>query len=54
MIIANKFFYFQPLNPNPNSNWRTFFKDNDMLLQIDKDCRFVKTSHNYENHMMLK
>ncbi|XP_021365468.1 TBC1 domain family member 13-like [Mizuhopecten yessoensis] len=28
-----------PLNPNPNSNWGTYFKDNDMLLQIDKDCR---------------
>lgn len=28
-----------PLNPNPNSNWGTYFKDNEMLLQIDKDCR---------------
>nr|XP_019921188.2 TBC1 domain family member 13-like [Crassostrea gigas]XP_034300137.1 TBC1 domain family member 13-like [Crassostrea gigas] len=28
-----------PLNPNPDSNWGAFFKDNDMLLQIDKDCR---------------
>ena len=29
----------QPLNPNPDSVWRAYFKDNDMLLQIDKDCR---------------
>ncbi|CAH1786642.1 unnamed protein product [Owenia fusiformis] len=28
-----------PLNPNPESQWNTYFKDNDMLLQIDKDCR---------------
>ena len=34
-------FCIQPLNPNPDSNWGAFFKDNDMLLQIDKDCRWV-------------
>lgn len=34
-------FFIQPLNPNPDSNWGAFFKDNDMLLQIDKDCRWV-------------
>eukprot|EP00090_Calanus_glacialis_P008736 TRINITY_DN17098_c0_g1_i1.p1 TRINITY_DN17098_c0_g1~~TRINITY_DN17098_c0_g1_i1.p1 ORF type:complete len:393 (-),score=158.68 TRINITY_DN17098_c0_g1_i1:174-1352(-) len=28
-----------PLNPNPASNWLSFFKDNDVLLQIDKDVR---------------
>ncbi|XP_053391749.1 TBC1 domain family member 13-like [Mercenaria mercenaria] len=28
-----------PLNPNPESKWRAYFKDNEMLLQIDKDCR---------------
>ena len=28
-----------PLNPNPNSKWQTFFKDNEVLLQIDKDVR---------------
>eukprot|EP00088_Acartia_fossae_P024788 TRINITY_DN2566_c0_g1_i2.p1 TRINITY_DN2566_c0_g1~~TRINITY_DN2566_c0_g1_i2.p1 ORF type:complete len:385 (-),score=51.57 TRINITY_DN2566_c0_g1_i2:465-1619(-) len=28
-----------PLNPNPNSNWQHFFKDNEVLLQIDKDVR---------------
>jgi len=28
-----------PLNPNPNSQWQSFFKDNDVLLQIDKDVR---------------
>ncbi|XP_013390968.2 TBC1 domain family member 13-like [Lingula anatina] len=28
-----------PLNPNPDSQWVTYFKDNEMLLQIDRDCR---------------
>ncbi|XP_046547895.1 TBC1 domain family member 13-like isoform X1 [Haliotis rubra] len=28
-----------PLNPNPDSSWQAIFKDNDMLVQIDKDCR---------------
>ncbi|KAF6212896.1 hypothetical protein GE061_010606 [Apolygus lucorum] len=28
-----------PLNLNPESNWGTFFKDNEVLLQIDKDVR---------------
>ncbi|KAI8770955.1 TBC1 domain family member 13-like isoform X1 [Biomphalaria glabrata] len=28
-----------PLNPNPDSEWRETFRDNEMLLQIDKDCR---------------
>ncbi|XP_015775097.1 PREDICTED: TBC1 domain family member 13-like isoform X1 [Acropora digitifera] len=28
-----------PLNPNPDSNWVAYFKDNEVLLQIDKDCR---------------
>lgn len=28
-----------PLNSNPNSKWQVFFKDNDVLLQIDKDVR---------------
>ncbi|XP_067940701.1 TBC1 domain family member 13-like [Watersipora subatra] len=28
-----------PLNPNPDSQWSQYFKDNEMLLQIDKDCR---------------
>ncbi|PSN44544.1 hypothetical protein C0J52_18385 [Blattella germanica] len=26
-----------PLNSNPDSQWQTFFKDNEVLLQIDKD-----------------
>lgn len=38
---ARSLFFIQPLNPNPDSNWGAFFKDNDMLLQIDKDCRWV-------------
>jgi len=28
-----------PLNPNPDSQWQSFFKDNEVLLQIDKDVR---------------
>ncbi|XP_026541618.1 TBC1 domain family member 13 [Notechis scutatus] len=28
-----------PLNPNPNSQWNAYFKDNEVLLQIDKDVR---------------
>ncbi|XP_077986929.1 TBC1 domain family member 13-like [Glandiceps talaboti] len=28
-----------PLNPNPKSEWSQYFKDNEMLLQIDKDTR---------------
>lgn len=31
-----------PLNSNPDSQWQTFFKDNEVLLQIDKDVRLVK------------
>lgn len=28
-----------PLNPNPESKWQTYFRDNEVLLQIDKDVR---------------
>lgn len=28
-----------PLSDGPDSSWRTFFKDNEVLLQIDKDVR---------------
>ncbi|KAL4609567.1 TBC1 domain family member 13-like [Arapaima gigas] len=28
-----------PLNPNPESKWNSYFKDNEILLQIDKDVR---------------
>lgn len=28
-----------PLNMNPDSRWQSYFKDNDVLLQIDKDVR---------------
>ncbi|XP_014669865.1 PREDICTED: TBC1 domain family member 13-like isoform X2 [Priapulus caudatus] len=28
-----------PLNPNPDSQWVAYFKDNDVLVQIDKDVR---------------
>lgn len=28
-----------PLSEGPESTWSTFFKDNEVLLQIDKDVR---------------
>lgn len=28
-----------PLSDGPESAWSTFFKDNEVLLQIDKDVR---------------
>lgn len=28
-----------PLSDGPESSWSTFFKDNEFLLQIDKDVR---------------
>lgn len=28
-----------PLNASPNSSWSNYFKDNEVLLQIDKDVR---------------
>jgi len=28
-----------PLNLNPASNWQSYFRDNEVLLQIDKDVR---------------
>ncbi|KAM7536176.1 hypothetical protein Aperf_G00000096358 [Anoplocephala perfoliata] len=28
-----------PLSSNPASNWREYFDDNNVLLQINKDCR---------------
>uniref|UniRef100_A0A8C4N5B9 TBC1 domain family member 13 n=1 Tax=Eptatretus burgeri TaxID=7764 RepID=A0A8C4N5B9_EPTBU len=28
-----------PLNTNPESQWNSYFKDNEVLLQIDKDVR---------------
>ncbi|GFR79773.1 TBC1 domain family member 13 [Elysia marginata] len=31
-----------PLNPNPDSEWSETFRDNEMLVQIDKDCRKQK------------
>lgn len=28
-----------PLNISPDSSWSNYFKDNEVLLQIDKDVR---------------
>lgn len=36
---AVSFLNTQPLNPNPDSRWNTYFRDNEVLLQIDKDVR---------------
>jgi len=48
-----------PLNPNPNSSWQNFFKDNEVLLQIDKDVRrlcpdisFFSQATQYPNVML--
>lgn len=30
-----------PLSNNPGSQWNAYFKDNEVLLQIDKDVRLV-------------
>lgn len=49
-----------PLNPNPASNWQSFFKDNEVLLQIDKDVRrlcpdltFFQQATNYPNKLIV-
>ena len=36
---TNTTFLDHPLSINPDSRWQTFFKDNEVLLQIDKDVR---------------
>ncbi|XP_078493741.1 TBC1 domain family member 13 [Ciona intestinalis] len=36
---AESSFEDHPLNPNPKSEWNSYFKDNELLLQIDKDVR---------------
>lgn len=50
-----------PLNPNPNSQWSAFFKDNEVLLQIDKDTRrlqpdlgFFQTATEYPCRELLE
>ena len=30
-----------PLNPGNNSQWKTYFSDNEVLMQIDRDCRRI-------------
>ncbi|XP_031556104.1 TBC1 domain family member 13-like [Actinia tenebrosa] len=49
-----------PLNPNPDSWWMGYFKDNEILLQIDKDCRrllpdisFFQIATKYPNKDMI-
>jgi len=48
-----------PLNPDPESSWQAFFKDNEVLLQIDKDVRrlcpemsFFQSATTYPNHFV--
>ncbi|KAK3587193.1 hypothetical protein CHS0354_016889 [Potamilus streckersoni] len=38
-VICDVTFEDHPLNPNPDSKWAAYFRDNEMLVQIDKDCR---------------
>ncbi|ELW61990.1 TBC1 domain family member 13 [Tupaia chinensis] len=42
-----------PLNPNPDSRWNTYFKDNEVLLQIDKDVRRWNTYFK-DNEVLLQ
>jgi len=49
-----------PLNPNPESHWQSFFRDNEVLLQIDKDVRrlcpdisFFSQATDYPNLMVV-
>ena len=34
----------QPLNPDPESSWNRFFVDNQVLIQIDHDTRYIHIS----------
>uniref|UniRef100_A0A914ZJP6 Rab-GAP TBC domain-containing protein n=1 Tax=Parascaris univalens TaxID=6257 RepID=A0A914ZJP6_PARUN len=38
-VADGTFIEDHPLSLNPNSEWRSYFKDNEVLLQIDKDVR---------------
>lgn len=38
-MSANGTLEDHPLNPNPDSQWQEDFRDNETLIQIDKDCR---------------
>ena len=40
----------QPLSNDPDSQWSKFFKDNDVLLQIDKDCRRLLPDISFFQH----
>jgi hypothetical protein len=40
-IFLILFILFQPLNSAPDSSWAVYFKENEVLLQIDKDVRLV-------------
>ncbi|XP_062516273.1 TBC1 domain family member 13-like [Corticium candelabrum] len=39
-----------PLSNDPDSQWSKFFKDNDVLLQIDKDCRRLLPDISFFQH----
>src|SRR6218665_1709082 len=41
MLISCVLWFYQPLNPHPESKWSQYFQDNEMLVQIDKDCRYA-------------
>ena len=37
-----------PLNPNPNSQWQSFFKDNEVLLQVTSQLRSINSDKHRE------
>ncbi len=39
ILCSHSWSHDHPLNPNPESRWQSFFRDNEVLLQIDKDVR---------------
>ena len=39
LVCALSLSLSQPLNPNPESSWHRYFKDNDIIVQIDNDTR---------------
>ncbi|CAL4062806.1 unnamed protein product, partial [Meganyctiphanes norvegica] len=57
---GNQHLQDHPLNPNPESQWGSFFKDNEVLAQIDKDVRrlcpdmmFFQRATEYPCHVIV-
>lgn len=43
-----------PLSDGPESAWSTFFKDNEFLLQIDKDVRRLCPDISFFQQVLLE